>query len=142
MSVAGGLPFAIARAHIHRCETLQVFTKNASQWRARPLPPEEIAAYRRAADETGIGPIVAHASYLINLATVNPALRHKSGSIERSTMNARFASKNGRNGSGSRSIAREAMNLCASNPHALAVDGTSRIAVSTPSATERIPYYR
>lgn len=78
MSVAGGLPFAIARAQIHRCETLQIFTKNASQWRARPLPPEEIEAFRRADDETGIGPIVAHASYLINLATINPGLRAQS----------------------------------------------------------------
>jgi deoxyribonuclease IV len=78
MSVAGGLPFAIARAQIHQCETLQVFTKNASQWRARPLPPEEIAAFRRAAQASGISPIVAHASYLINIATTNPALRTQS----------------------------------------------------------------
>ena len=78
MSVAGGLPFAIARAHIHRCDALQVFTKNASQWRARPLPPAEIAAFKRAASETGIRPIVAHASYLINLATTSPTLRAQS----------------------------------------------------------------
>lgn len=78
MSVAGGLPLALARAHIHQCETLQVFTKNASQWRARPLPPQEIAAFKEAAKQTGISPIVAHASYLINLATLNPALRAQS----------------------------------------------------------------
>ena len=78
MSVAGGLPFAIARAQIHRCETLQIFSKNASQWRARPLPPEEIAAFRDAAKKTGISPIVAHASYLINLATTSEALRAQS----------------------------------------------------------------
>jgi deoxyribonuclease-4 len=78
MSVAGGLPFAIARAHIHQCETLQVFTKNASQWRARPLPSAEIAAFKEAAKKTGITPIVAHASYLINIATANPTLRGQS----------------------------------------------------------------
>jgi deoxyribonuclease IV len=78
MSIAGGLPFAIARAHVHRCETLQIFSKNASQWRARPLPPDEIAAFRKAAGETGISPIVAHASYLINIATANPAVRAQS----------------------------------------------------------------
>src|SRR4029453_6653885 len=78
MSVAGGLPFAIARAQIHECETLQIFSKNASQWRARPLPPEEIAAFRDAARKTGIAPIVAHASYLINLATTSDALRAQS----------------------------------------------------------------
>jgi deoxyribonuclease-4 len=78
MSVAGGLPFAVARAHAHRCETLQIFTKNASQWRARPLPPDEIAAFRDATEKTGIHPVVAHASYLINIATTNPALRAQS----------------------------------------------------------------
>jgi deoxyribonuclease-4 len=78
MSVAGGLPNAIARAQIHQCETLQIFSKNASQWRARALPREEIAAFRRAARNTGISPIVAHASYLINLATTAQALRAQS----------------------------------------------------------------
>src|SRR5438874_12958036 len=78
MSVAGGLPNAIARAQVHHCEALQIFTKNASQWRARPLPEEEIAAFRQAAKDSGIGPIVAHASYLINVATANPALRTQS----------------------------------------------------------------
>ena len=78
MSVAGGLRFAVARAHAHRCETLQIFTKNASQWRARPLPPDEIAAFRDATEKTGIHPVVAHASYLINIATTNPALRAQS----------------------------------------------------------------
>lgn len=78
MSIAGGLPFAIARAHIHQCETLQIFSKNASQWRARPLPATEIAAFRDAAGATGIAPIVAHASYLINLATTSSVLRAQS----------------------------------------------------------------
>jgi deoxyribonuclease IV len=78
MSVAGGLPFAIARAQIHKCETLQIFSKNASQWRARPLPPQEIAAFRDAAKQTGMTPIVAHASYLINLATTSDTLRAQS----------------------------------------------------------------
>lgn len=78
MSVAGGLPFAVARAQIHQCETLQIFSKNASQWRARPLPPSEISAFKDAAKRTGISPIVAHASYLINLATTSEALRAQS----------------------------------------------------------------
>jgi deoxyribonuclease IV len=78
MSVAGGLPNAVARAHLHHCESLQIFTKNASQWRARPLPDVEVAAFRQAAIEMGIGPIISHASYLINVATTNPALRAQS----------------------------------------------------------------
>jgi deoxyribonuclease-4 len=78
MSVAGGLPLALARAQLHRCETLQIFTKNANQWRARPLPPGEIDAFRQAAADSGIHPIVSHASYLINIATTNAALRAQS----------------------------------------------------------------
>jgi deoxyribonuclease-4 len=78
MSIAGGLPYAIARARVHECEALQIFTKNASQWRARPLPQQEIEAFKQAALDTGIGPIVSHASYLINVATNNPVLRAQS----------------------------------------------------------------
>ena len=78
MSVAGGLPLAIARAKAHDCEALQIFTKNANQWRARPLDPGEATAFRQAAAESGIQPIVSHASYLINVATADPALRAQS----------------------------------------------------------------
>ncbi len=78
MSVAGGLPYAVARARAHGCESLQIFTKNANQWRARPLPPEEVAEFRTAVKQAGLYPVVAHASYLINIATPNPALRAQS----------------------------------------------------------------
>jgi deoxyribonuclease-4 len=78
MSIAGGLPNAVERARLHGCEALQIFTKNASQWRARPLPVEEIAAFRQKADAYGIAPLVAHASYLINLGTSSGPLRAQS----------------------------------------------------------------
>jgi len=78
MSVAGGLPRAVERAIIHRCEALQIFAKNASQWRGRELPPEEIRAFRTSVAAAQIEPVVSHASYLINLATPDPALRAQS----------------------------------------------------------------
>jgi deoxyribonuclease-4 len=78
MSVAGGLPRAVERAVVHRCDALQIFTKNASQWRGRPLPPEEIREFRAKVRAAGIGPVVSHASYLINLATAIPTLRRQS----------------------------------------------------------------
>ena len=78
MSIAGGLPRAIDRAKASRCEALQIFTKSAGQWRARELPAEEIALFRRRVDETGIRPVVAHNSYLINVAAAVPALRAQS----------------------------------------------------------------
>ena len=78
MSIAGGLPLAVERAQAANCDTLQIFTKSASQWRARPLPANEVTAFRASATDLDINPIVAHASYLINLAAPNPALRQRS----------------------------------------------------------------
>ncbi len=78
MSVAGGLPRAVERAVLHRCGALQIFAKNANQWRGRTLAPEEIREFRARVRAVGIGPVVSHASYLINLATTNPVLRLQS----------------------------------------------------------------
>jgi deoxyribonuclease-4 len=78
MSIAGGLPRAVDRAQASRCQALQIFTKSAGQWRARPLPPGEIALFRKRLEESGIHPVVAHNSYLINLAAAAPALRAQS----------------------------------------------------------------
>ena len=78
LSIAGGLPRAVDRAKASRCEALQIFTKSVGQWRARALPSEEIALFRKRVDDTGIRPVVAHNSYLINLAAADPALRARS----------------------------------------------------------------
>jgi len=78
MSIAGGLPRAVDRAQASRCEALQIFTKSAGQWRARELPGDEVALFRRRVEETGIHPVVAHNSYLINVAAAVPALRGQS----------------------------------------------------------------
>ena len=78
MSIAGGLPRAVDRAKATRCEALQIFTKSAGQWRARELPHDEVALFRRRVEETGIAPVVAHNSYLINVAAAAPGLRAQS----------------------------------------------------------------
>ena len=78
MSVAGGLPRAVDRAMMHRCDALQIFAKNASQWRGRLVSREEIREFRAKVKASGIGPVVSHASYLINLATTSAALRQQS----------------------------------------------------------------
>ena len=78
LSIAGGLPRAVDRAEASGCQALQIFTKSAGQWRARDLPREEIALFRRRVRETRIRPVIAHNSYLINVAAADTALRHKS----------------------------------------------------------------
>ncbi len=78
MSVAGGISKAVDRAAAHGCEALQIFTKNANRWLGNPLEPSEVRRFRARIDETTIGPVVSHASYLINLATTFEALRRQS----------------------------------------------------------------
>ncbi len=78
LSIGGGLPRAVDRAVASRCEALQIFTKSAGQWRSRVLPQDEIVLFRRRVADTGIHPVVAHNSYLINIAAAAPALREQS----------------------------------------------------------------
>jgi deoxyribonuclease-4 len=78
MSVAGGLPLAVDRAILHRCDALQIFAKNANQWRGREVPRAEVREFRARVQASGIFPVVSHASYLINLATTLPGLRQQS----------------------------------------------------------------
>jgi deoxyribonuclease-4 len=72
--VAGGFTRAFDRAaDLDCCHAVQIFVKNANQWRAKPLADEEAAAFRaaRAVHAAG-GALMAHASYLINPAAVDP----------------------------------------------------------------------
>jgi deoxyribonuclease IV len=78
LSISGGLPRAVDRAVASRCEALQIFTKSAGQWRARVIPDDEIVLFRRRVADTGIHPVIAHNSYLINIAAAAPALREQS----------------------------------------------------------------
>ena len=78
MSIAGGVANAVERAVVHGCEALQIFSKNANRWIGSPLDPAEVARFRRRIEETGITPVVSHASYLINLATTFEGLRQQS----------------------------------------------------------------
>ena len=78
LSIAGGLPRAVDRAVASRCETLQIFTKSVGQWRARLLPEDEVVLFRRRVADSGIRPVFAHNSYLINIAAASPVLRQQS----------------------------------------------------------------
>jgi deoxyribonuclease-4 len=78
VSVAGGLPRAVERAIVHGCDAFQIFAKNASQWRGRAMPADEVREFRAKVAASGLGPVVSHASYLINLATTDADLRQRS----------------------------------------------------------------
>lgn len=78
VSVAGGLDRAVSRAVDIGCDCLQVFTKNANAWKASPLSDTAVSAWKTAYHGSGLRYPIAHASYLINLATPDAALWEKS----------------------------------------------------------------
>jgi len=78
MSIAGGVSKALERGHSIGCEAIQIFTRNQRQWRSKPLAPEEVERFKLKQAETGIEPIVAHDSYLINLGSPDETMRQKS----------------------------------------------------------------
>lgn len=69
---------AFDRAGDLGCDAIQIFVKNANQWRARELEDDEVTAFREAHASSAVGSLVAHASYLINLAATDPAILEKS----------------------------------------------------------------
>lgn len=78
MSIAGGPASALLRGHSIGCDTVQMFTRNANQWRSTPLSDAYVEQFATARRATGIDPVVAHSSYLINLATADDELWAKS----------------------------------------------------------------
>ena len=78
VSVAGGMPSSIERAIALECTAIQVFVKNANQWQGKLLADDEVASFRSAHAASPVGPLVAHASYLINLCSTDPALLERS----------------------------------------------------------------
>lgn len=77
VSTAGGAYRAFARGKETGCNAMQIFVKSPNQWRAKPLTEEAIIAFREAR-EAAPQPVVAHAAYLINLASKDEEVRARS----------------------------------------------------------------
>jgi len=67
-STAGGAWKAFDRGQKVGCEAIQVFTKSNRRWKAPTLKAKDVERFHQRAAESGL-PVVAHASYLINLAS-------------------------------------------------------------------------
>lgn len=78
MSVAGGVYTAAERGEELGCTAIQIFTKNANRWEAKPLTNEDISKYKEEMAKTSITNVVAHNSYLINLCSPDKELIKKS----------------------------------------------------------------
>ncbi|HXE57112.1 MAG TPA: deoxyribonuclease IV [Gemmatimonadales bacterium] len=78
VSTQGGVQTAPRRAADIGATAIQVFTKTPNQWREPALEPDVCAAFRRECDRFDLRGVVAHDSYLINLASPDPALTARS----------------------------------------------------------------
>ena len=77
-STAGGTPAAPARAKAIAATAMQIFTKQANRWAERECEEIECTAFRAAVADADLRTLTAHDSYLINLASPDPALRARS----------------------------------------------------------------
>src|SRR5262245_26765220 len=87
-STAGGVELAAERAYLLGANTLQVFSSGPRQWKPYSLAKSQCYQMRRLRDKYGIGPLVIHTSYLVNLASITPEFHRKSvkafrGELER-----------------------------------------------------------
>ena len=67
-----------ARAGAIGGRAVQIFTQSPRAWRPTNHPPENIERFKEARAEAGIGAVVCHALYLINLAATDEEVREKS----------------------------------------------------------------
>jgi deoxyribonuclease-4 len=79
-SIAGGHLNALESAHKLGCNALQIFSANPRMWAGGPSRVTDVdgAAFRARREILGLGPLVIHANYLINLAAQQPMLRTRS----------------------------------------------------------------
>src|ERR1700739_4719772 len=75
-SIAGSYITALESARKLGCNALQIFSSSPRMWQGGParIPEVDAAAFRARRAELGLGPLVVHANYLINLAAAQPML--------------------------------------------------------------------
>lgn len=77
-SSAGGIHTAIDRIEAIGGDAVQVFTQSPRMWRPTAHDPANLARFRERRAEAGVGYVLCHALYLINLASPDPELYAKS----------------------------------------------------------------
>jgi deoxyribonuclease-4 len=78
VSSSGGIHTAIDRAEAIGADSVQVFTQSPRMWRPTNHPPENFELFKERRAEAGIGGVLCHALYLVNLASPKDDLYEKS----------------------------------------------------------------
>jgi deoxyribonuclease-4 len=74
VSTSGGVCSAVPRAKAIGASAMQIFTKQASQWREPEVEAEACRTFQATIEPAGVHVASAHDSYLINLASPDPVL--------------------------------------------------------------------
>jgi deoxyribonuclease-4 len=91
MSSSGGIDSAIDRIVAVGGDCVQVFTQSPRMWRPTDHKPEAIERFHEKRREAGIGGVVCHALYLVNLAAPDDEIYDKSIKAMSSTVDAACA---------------------------------------------------
>ncbi len=83
VSIAGGIQNAPARAALEGCETFQCFTRSPQGGPAPELTETLVRSFRDEMKKAAIERFYIHAPYYINLASLEPRIRHSSVSVLR-----------------------------------------------------------
>lgn len=91
LGTAGGVSNAIDKAHEIGANTLQIFSSSPRMWRPQKIDPAQAERMRTLRQKYDVGPLVIHASYLVNVCSQTTEFRDKSivafrGEIERALM--------------------------------------------------------
>ncbi len=78
VSVAGGLANGIHNAKRIGAECIQIFGASPRQWRTSERSEEEAQEFKLLREKESIGEVFLHGAYLVNLASPDSELRHKS----------------------------------------------------------------
>jgi deoxyribonuclease-4 len=78
VSSAGGIHTAVERAVALDADSVQIFTQSPRMWRPTNHPQENFDRFKEARAEAGLGGVLCHALYLINLASPKDDFYEKS----------------------------------------------------------------
>ncbi len=86
VSTSGGIDKAIDRIESIGGDAVQVFTQSPRAWRPTDHKPDAVERFKERRAEAGVGSVVCHATYLINLGATDDVIYHKSVNALKETM--------------------------------------------------------
>jgi deoxyribonuclease-4 len=85
---SGGIAGSVEECRLRGADAAQLFVSNPRGWAGPRVTDEEAAAFREGWDASGLGPLIAHAPYLVNIASPSKDFIAKSRALAGSTVRA------------------------------------------------------